>query len=536
MAKSMHRQFAENLPNAERSLLALQPRGPDWKIPNWYPINDQQYSAIHSDAELLLYGGGSGGGKTDLLVADACKEWENPALRALLIRRSYTEMHNIKDRCAAIYKAMGAKWNGKDNTWIFPSGAQVRLGYMKENGDVTHHQGIPFSVLLVDESTFLIEKAIRDLLPWLAVPNPYLHRRIRLATNPGEIGADWHIQALLNGHCPIHFPEQSVKPGQIRRRDAARWSDGTPIPLTIQFIPSLAGDNPLYGQHKIDLLQTQTADRRERLLTGCWCALSGRYFAFLTPACKRPYAEAQEQWWHTHIICIDYGFGGSWAAAGLYSITEPSAAYPEGQMFKVAEMEEHHMGSRDFARKVCETWVEPPLGGQRRRFAAWYCDPAMGAHTGTGNSNRDLMDEVFQQYDIPNILAAKDRIGNAQNLYNMLKYQKVVICDSCPKTFQSLSTRMYDPARPGDIKKVENDVMDDYYDETSYAANTFFESAVKPKDVAFLERIHNMREAGSSDHTIWIEQQMRVLKQAQEENDDEPIYLGRRHGRLILRR
>ncbi|HVH85708.1 MAG TPA: hypothetical protein VM912_03235 [Terriglobales bacterium] len=42
----------------------------------------------------------------------------------------------------------------------------------RKNGDVTHHQGIPFSVLLVDESTFLIEKAIRDLLPWLAVTNP----------------------------------------------------------------------------------------------------------------------------------------------------------------------------------------------------------------------------------------------------------------------------------------------------------------------------------------------------------------------------
>ena len=541
MAKSGHREFAENLPNAERSLLAWQPQGPDWKIPKWYPINDQQYSAIHSDAELLLYGGGSGGGKTDLLVADACKEWENPALRALLIRRSLTEMHNIKDRCAAIYKPMGAKWNGKDNTWTFPSGAQVRIGYMNENGDVTQYQGIPFSVLLVDESTFLIEKAIRDLLPWLAVTAPHLHRRIRLATNPGEIGADWHIRALLKGHCPVHNPEQSVTPGAIRRRGAAKWSDGQPIPLTTQFIPSLAGDNPLYGQHKIDLLQTQTDDRRERLLIGCWCALTGRYFNFLTPAYKRPYAEAGEQWWHNHIICVDYGFGGSWAAAGLYSITEPSPQYPEGQMFKIAEMAERQMGSRDFAQKVCEEWVEPSVGilnrdRQRRRIVAWYHDPSMDAHTGTGNSNAEIMDEVFQRYDIPRIAAAKDRIGNAQNLYNMLKHRQVVICDSASGTFNSLSTRVHDPKKPGDIKKIEADVMDDWYDETSYAANTFFESAVKPKDVAFREKIERMREAGVSQHSLWIEQQMQVFKQAQEEDDDEPIYLGRRPLKRIMRR
>ena len=205
-------------------------------------------------------------------------------------------------------------------------------------------------------------------------------------------------------------------------------------------------------------------------------------------------------------------------------------------MFKVAEMEEHEMGSSDFARKVCETWAEPSLGGQRRRFAAWYCDPAMDAHTGTGKSNRDLMDEVFQRYDIPNILAAKDRIGNAQNLYNMLKYKKVVICDSCPKTFHSLSTRMYDPKRPGDIKKVENDVMDDYYDETSYASNTFFESAMKPKDVAFLEKMQHMQETGVNQHSIWIEQQRRLLAQMQEQDDDEPIYLGRPPRKEIVRR
>jgi hypothetical protein len=537
MAESRHRPFAEHPPSTERSLLALQPKGPDWRIPKWYPINDQQYSAIHSDAELLLYGGGSGGGKTDLLVADACKEWENPTLRALLIRRSFTEMHNIKDRCAAIYKPMGAKWNGEDHIWAFPTGAQVRLGFMKENGDVTHHQGIPFSVLLVDESTFLPEKAIRDLLPWLAVPNPQLHRRVRLATNPGEIGADWHIQALLKGHCPIHNPEQSVRPGEIRRRGAAKWGDGVPIPLTTQFIPSLAKDNPLYGQHKIDLLQTQTAERRERLLTGCWCALTGRYFAFLSPDHRRPYAEAGEQWWYTFIISIDYGFGESWAAAGLYCITEPNPQYPEGQMFKIAEMEEKEMGSVDFARQVCREWVEPiKAGGQRRRIVTWYYDPAMDSHTGTGKSNKQIMDEVFQQYDIPAIASAKDRIGNAQNLYNMLKYQQVVVCDTAPKTFNSLNTRMHDPKKPGDIKKVSGDVMDDYYDETSYAANTYFESPVKPKDIAFLERMKSMKEAGATDHTLWMEQQRRLLEQNLKQDDDEPIYLGRPHRKRILHR
>lgn len=521
-------------------LLTWQPPTPDWPIPTWYPVNDQQYTAIKSRAELMLYGGGSGGGKSDLLVADAGQEFQIPTLRALIIRRSFTEMENIRDRSYVIYQPLGARWNGEFHTWTFPSGAKVRLGYMKADGNVTQYQGNPFSYLGVDESTFLVEKAVRDLLPWLAVTDPRLFKRVRLATNPGEIGADWHIQTLLKGHCPIHDQENSVEPGAIYKRGVAKWSDGKPVGLTTQFIPSLAKDNPLYGQQKIDLLDSQTTDRRERLLTGCWCQLSGRYFSFLTPNYKRPYAEAGEQWWHTFIISIDYGFGGSWAAAGLYCISEPTPTYPEGQMFKIAEIVEPEMGSKDFARKVCREWAEQPIGmlgaeKQKRRIVAWYCDPANDNHTGTGKSNLEIMDEVFQGYDIPCIKSAKDRVGNAQSLYNMLKYQQVVICDTAPKTFQSLNTRMHDPKKPGDIKKIMADPMDDLYDETSYAANTFFESAVKPKDVAFLEKIQKMKEAGSNDHTLWIEQQRRLLEK--DGDDDGPIYLGRSHGRTpIIRR
>jgi hypothetical protein len=506
----------------------------------WYPINAGQLTALYSPAEMLLYGGGSGGGKTDLLVADAAQEHDNPNLRALLIRRSFTEMNQLMDRCYAIYSQMGATYKGEDHTWRFPAGypngARVQLGYMKDNGDVTQYQGNPRTWLGVDESTFLLEKAVRDLLPWLATTDASLFPRVRLATNPGEIGADWHIKVFLRGRCPLHHPDESVKPGVVYR--GARWpSDNVSIGLTVSFIPSLASDNPLYGDKKLAMLASQTAERRDRLLTGCWCQLSGRYFSFLNEQFKRPYAESGDRWWYTHIISIDYGYGGnnggSWAAAGLYAITEPSPAFPEGRMYKVGEMIEPEMGSKDFARQICDRWAEPHLGEQRRRFAGVYFDPANDAHTGTGKSNMDLMMEVFERYDIPGLKAAKDRVGNAQNLYNMLKYGQVVICDSCPQTFTSLSTRMHDEKNPGDIKKIKGDPLDDYYDETAYAANTYFEQTVMPTEVANLERLKRMQEQGANDRTIAIEMQKMMTKQQKE---DAPIYLGRHRRGPVVRR
>ncbi len=499
----------------------------------WRPINQQQMVALYSRSQMLLYGGASGGGKTDLLVGAAVEHADKSAMRSMLVRRAFTEMPQIMDRTRAVYSEMGATFRGSpENAWHFPAGGQVRLRYLKDNGDIGHLQGNPFTFLGVDESTYMLESQVRNILPWLASTDPSIKPRVILASNPGQIGADWHMKVFLRGKCPIHFPHESVEPCATYR--GSLWpSDNRPIGLTVSFVPSLATDNPLYGEDKLTMLNSQTAEQRKKLLTGCWCQLEGRYFTFLNEQFKRPYSESMEAWWMNHIISIDYGYGESHAAAGLYSITEPSVLFPEGRMFKVAEIVEHGMGSKDFAKKICEEWVIPSLGEQRRRFAAVYFDPANDQHTGTGKSNMDLMLEVFQQYGLVGIKSAKDRIGNAQNLYNMLKYGQVVICDTAPKTFNSLSTRMHDPRAPGDIKKIKGDPLDDLYDETAYAANTFFEQTVMPREVAQLQRLQRLREQGANERTIAIEMQKMMVADAKE---DAPVYLGRRRGPLVRRR
>ena len=123
--------------------------------PVWWPISAPQQTAMHSKAQILLYGGASGGGKTDLLVADAMQEYENTNLRAILIRKSFTEMNQIMDRCKAIYQPFGAFYRSRENSWIFPSGARIRLGYMANDASITMYQGNPFSYLGIDESTLL---------------------------------------------------------------------------------------------------------------------------------------------------------------------------------------------------------------------------------------------------------------------------------------------------------------------------------------------------------------------------------------------
>jgi hypothetical protein len=451
-------------------------------------------------------------------------------------------MGQIMDTTYALYSQMGARWRGNPhNHWKFPSGSYVRLGYMSEDKHVQIYQGNPYTYLGVDESTHQTERRIRRILPWLASTDPSLRVRARFATNPGDVGADWHMALFLRKKCPVHFPEESVEPGRIYAGDNLRWpSDKVPVLKTVSFIPASVRDNPFYGQEKIDALKTQEAAIAERLLTGCWCALSGRYFDFLTPDYKLRFDDAKEEWWHRHFISIDYGYGASWAAAGLYFVSEPSIDFPEGRMFKVAEMvrggdptEQNpgRRGSEDFAHEVVEHFVRRNVGGKRPQFEYVCFDPANDAHIGTGKSNMDIMSEVFTKEGIPSIKAAKDRVGNAQQSYRMLKKGQLVICDTAPITFASFGSRMHDPKLPGAVLKVEADPKDDLYDETTYIANTYFSSSEKPREIADLEKLKKMREAGLDEHSIWIHQERMRMDR---EKEDPNIYIG--HRRLSLRR
>lgn len=506
--------------------------------PIWWPINDAQTTALESPAEILLYGGGSGGGKTDFLVADGAQEVGNPNFRGLLLRKSFTEMNNIIDRMMAIYRPLGGRPTDGGKMWKFPSGSQMRLGYLAADNDVEKYQGSPFTWLGVDEAGNQIESRIRAILPWLASTDPTLRVRARMTANPGGVGADWLMRLFLRDKCPIHFPEESVEPGAIYGGKRLTWTDGRAVEMTVSFIPALVGDNPLYGDDKVRKLRSQEGAIAEKLLTGCWCALAGRYFSFLNPDYLRPFAENPSDWWNTFVISIDYGYGDSWAAAGLYFISEPTLEFPDGRMFKVGEYIglDEETGekplSEDFARSLVDKFV---LGGDgRRTVSAVICDPANDSHTGNGRSNMEIMGEVFAEYGIPMMPAHKSRIDNFQNLARMLKKRQVVVTDVCPATFKSLNTRMHDPARPGDIKKIKGSSLDDLLDETAYAANTYFTGDPKPSEVKNADRIKQFVNAGMDEHSLGINMMKMMMQQGGD--DEAPVRISRvGQGRVISR-
>jgi hypothetical protein len=197
------------------------------------------------------------------------------------------------------------------------------------------------------------------------------------------------------------------------------------------------------------------------------------------------------------MIVMDYGMSGSAAATGLYFMNEAN------RMFKIGEDIERQMYSNEYAHHVRKKFLERELGGKRTRIVTGYCDPAMDAHTGTGKSNREIIQEVFDECGLTLMSAAKDSIGNAQSLAGRLTRGEFVYTDLTPQSYEAAVSRKHDPDRPGAILKIKGDELDDCIDCDLYT-NTWITGDRKPDQVANEEKIQALIAAGVDQRSIAV--------------------------------
>jgi hypothetical protein len=115
-------------------------------------------------------------------------------------------------------------------------------------------------------------------------------------------------------------------------------------------------------------------------------------------------------------------------------------------------------------------------------------------------------------------------LWNGVVIYRLLRTGEFEICDNCPKTFEALRTRIHDDTRPGDIRKIPGDPLDDVADETRYALYTFIQQATTPRQVILQDAIRGL-PLGSA--TIRWEQKAEQL-----DREDVPLAIGTGAGRL----
>ncbi|MGH9413738.1 MAG: terminase large subunit domain-containing protein, partial [Terriglobales bacterium] len=398
-------------------------------------------------------------------------------LRAVLIRRSFPELEKtLIRRSREHYATLGANNNEQKKRWSFPSGATIEFAYCESEKDIYRYQGAEYSFIAFDESTHFAEFPIRYMLSRLRSTAPDLHLRIRLATNPGNVGHAFH-KAIFHGetctHC--HIGEHSRHPLTLYH-DAVWPSDGRPIGKSTCFIPGRVTDHALLGAGYLASLESLPGAFRKALLDGCWDVYEGQYFDNWMPermVVKRAIAPIAD-WW-PHWVAADYGFNISQAAAYLF------AKSPEGVTYVVEEYTARHQQAADFARVLKSRWL-----ANGRRIVAWYLSPDAWSERGDGHS---LADQMQQAASVGFTPASNDRIGGAMLLYSQLDSGKLLITDGCRQLRETIPTRIHDPNRPDDILKISGDPLDDCIDAFRYGVYSFIAPAAVPSAMQLQQQV-----------------------------------------------
>lgn len=218
----------------------------------WVPSPGPQTDAYLSKADILLYGGEPGGGKTSLIcgLAYNCHD------RSLIMRRQYTDLSAVIDDVLKIHGNRDG-FNGSPPPSLKFDGKLIDFGAAARIGDEQHWQGNPHDFIGLDEGTQFAYQQVRFLMGWLRSVKPGQRKRVVIATNPpltvdglwiNEMFAPWlddkHPRPARAGELRWYITDESGKDIEVDGPDPVLVGQKMVQPISRTFIPASVRDNP----------------------------------------------------------------------------------------------------------------------------------------------------------------------------------------------------------------------------------------------------------------------------------------------------
>ena len=250
----------------------------------WIPNPGPQTDAYLSEADILLYGGQAGGGKSQLGIGLAVNLFDI----GIIFRRELAQTDGL-ERDGKIIIGKYAGFNGQDHEWTWSSGKTLKLGGMQSADSWIAHAGRERDYMNFDEAGEFLESQVASIIAWLRAP-PGKRCRVVFGSNPPRTAEGlWLLEWFapwLDPHHPLYPTEPGTlllaiyvgRPGEGR----TVWVDG-PGAYKIDgeeytaksrtFIPASLQDNPYRNTEEYRAtLQSLPEPLRSQLLKGDWTA------------------------------------------------------------------------------------------------------------------------------------------------------------------------------------------------------------------------------------------------------------------------
>jgi predicted phage terminase large subunit-like protein len=265
------------------------------------PQAGPQLAFLSSAADIAIYGGAAGGGKTFALLMEPLRHVSNPDFGAVFFRRTTVQVRNeggLWDESEKLYPLLGAKPTEHVLSWHFQvpgsnsgASATVSFAHLEHDKTVLNWQGSQIPLICFDELTHFSAKQF-----WYMVSRnrsscgvkPY----IRATCNPDA--DSWVAEFIawwIDQETGYAIPERSgVIRWFVRVNDQLVWADSPeelaeykapnedgvlePIPpKSVTFIAAKLTDNRIFmaadPSYMANLLALPKVER-ERLLGGNW--------------------------------------------------------------------------------------------------------------------------------------------------------------------------------------------------------------------------------------------------------------------------
>jgi predicted phage terminase large subunit-like protein len=250
------------------------------------PQEGPQAQFLASAADIVIYGGQAGGGKTWGLLLEPTRHLAVPEFSAVLFRQTSPQIRNpggLWDESLKVYPHVEGQPREYALEWSFPRGAKVKFAHLQHENDKLDWQGAQIPLIGFDELTHFSESQFFYMLSRnrsLCGVRPY----VRATTNPDA--DSWVAQFInwwIDQETGYPVPDRAgVLRWFVRVHDTMVWADSTEelaakhpdlFPKSVTFIPASIHDNPKLLTANPEYLANLMAlplVERERLLGGNW--------------------------------------------------------------------------------------------------------------------------------------------------------------------------------------------------------------------------------------------------------------------------